>query len=612
MRHTLSQPKGRRRVSMTLIALFGWYASGASGLQAAPPKTPKHIDKALTKLLRGATDDSLLPVIVSVKPGAKDDVTEKVKKKGHDKKQDFTVVNAFSADLSPSAIRSLSEDSDVLGVSFDAPVSVSSLTSDVSGRALNSAYSLKATLGIAGSGLTGNNVTVAVIDSGIFKAPDFDGRIVKFVDFTQGGAAVVSPLDPFGHGTHVAGIIAGSESEAPGLAPKVKLVGLRVLDAQGQGSTSNVIAAIQWATTNKAAYKIDVINLSLGHPIEESAATDPLVQAVEGAVRAGIVVVVSAGNEGVDETTGLPSYAGILSPGNAPSAITVGAEQTRDTTQRGDDLVASYSSRGPTWYDAFAKPDVVAPGHRMLSVADKTQNMYMAYPSQRGPSYGGGKEYLYLSGTSMSAAVVSGSVALMIEAARNKFTASATPKPNAVKAMLMASAFGLGDDKGKAYDAFTQGAGALNTAGALTLAQSLDPRVKVGSNWLTSGLLESSVVDGQTISWAGGIVWGKRLYAGSLLYANDAAWDLKTVWGADFGSSSAYPLNDDVVWGILSTWSADVVDATRKQIVWGNAKQIVWGNAKQIVWGNARQIVWGNSLLSAASENSLGDASATR
>jgi len=114
-----------------------------------------------------------------------------------------------------------------------------------------------------------------------------------------------------------------SNGQYEGVAPAAHLIGLRVLDDSGSGSTSDVIAAIEFATANKAALGIDVMNLSLGHPPYESAATDPLVQAVQAATQAGIVMVVSAGNAGVNPTTGLVGYAGLLAPGNAPNAITV-------------------------------------------------------------------------------------------------------------------------------------------------------------------------------------------------------------------------------------------------------------------------------------------------
>src|SRR5262249_2805744 len=125
-----------------------------------------------------------------------------------------------------------------------------------------------------------------------------------------------------------------------GVAPKARIVSLKVLDRHGAGLTSDVIDAIEFAVQNRERLKIDIINLSLGHPIYEPRATDPLVQAVEAAVRAGIVVVASAGNFGKNPATGVAGYAGITSPGNAESAITVGAVDTRDTVSRLDDVVA--------------------------------------------------------------------------------------------------------------------------------------------------------------------------------------------------------------------------------------------------------------------------------
>jgi serine protease AprX len=191
-----------------------------------------------------------------------------------------------------------------------------------------------------------------------------------------------------------------SSGKYDGVAQSVRFVVLKVLDRNGKGKTSSLIDSIEYVIANKDRLGIHVINLSLGHPIFESAATDPLVQAVERASRAGLIVVAAAGNVGKNPETGLPGYGGIASPGNAPSAITVGAANTLDTAARSDDRVAGYSSRGPSWYDGFAKPDVVAPGHLLVSDAPALSTLSTTYPSlvinesQR--------SYLKLSGTSMS------------------------------------------------------------------------------------------------------------------------------------------------------------------------------------------------------------------
>ena len=187
-------------------------------------------------------------------------------------------------------------DSCATAISIDAVVSADA--AQASGG--TPAYSLRATLGLNATSGQGTGLGVAVIDSGIAPVADVGARITAFYDFTRGDIATV-PQDEYGHGTHVAGLIAGngaSGSQYQGIAPNVRLIGLKVLDAVGQGRTSDVIRAIDFARTHKAALGIDVINLSLGHPIYEPAATDPLVQAVERAVRAGIVVVASAGNSG--------------------------------------------------------------------------------------------------------------------------------------------------------------------------------------------------------------------------------------------------------------------------------------------------------------------------
>src|SRR5581483_11596945 len=178
--------------------------------------------------------------------------------------------------------------------------------------------------------------------------------------------------DRYGHGTHVAGIIAGAPGRSAdtrdyrGVAYGANIVSLRVLDETGAGVASDVIEAIDWAIENRRAYNIRIINLSLGAPVVQSYRDDPLCEAVERAVAAGIVVVAAAGNRGVT-SDGRTVLGSITSPGNSPSAITVGALDTHGTAVRSDDTVAKFSSKGPTAFDFVLKPDVVAPGTRVVS-----------------------------------------------------------------------------------------------------------------------------------------------------------------------------------------------------------------------------------------------------
>src|SRR5215467_1762350 len=225
----------------------------------------------------------------------------------------------------------------------------------------------------------GTGVGVAVIDSGVYDHDDLQtadytaSRIVYSESFVAGDP---STNDAYGHGTHVAGIIAGNGADSQmgyshtyiGLAPNANIINLRVLDGNGAGSDSQVIAAIQRAIQLKSTYNIRVINLSLGRPIQESYALDPVCQAVEAAWKAGIVVVVAAGNNGRDNSQGTDGYATIQAPGNEPAVITVGATKTNNTPTRADDTIASYSSKGPTLLDHVVKPDLVAPGNRIVSL----------------------------------------------------------------------------------------------------------------------------------------------------------------------------------------------------------------------------------------------------
>ena len=566
------------------------------GLDAFAAQEPGQLGKGhkLDAYLRQQSDSGNggdEQVIVTLKPGAKAKDLLNLQQMGLRFRNELRR-GAVSGTLSRKLLRKLAKESDVVNISHDSLVQGDGLVSSLAGTALNSAYTLRRTLGIDRAGYNsaadGTGVTVAVIDSGIYRSPDFGGRIVAFADFT-GGTSLTS-VDPYGHGTHVAGTIGGGASEVPGIASDVKLISLRVLDGNGQGTTSNVIRAIQWAIDNRVSKSIDIINLSLGHPVYEPAASDPLVQAVEAAVRSGIIVVVSAGNVGRHPQTGVTGYGGIASPGNAPSAITVGAVRTQNTTRRTDDLVAEYSSRGPTWYDASPKPDLVAPGHRILSASDSTLKLYNAYPTLRGPDYNRGKQYLYLSGTSMAAAVTSGTVALLLESSKQRF--GVKPTPHAVKAMLMSTAFTMGDADGARYDTLTQGAGALNGGGAVVLASALDPRRPVGGSWQVAGVNEFTTIDGQVVPWARNIVWGDNIVWSDAIYTNYPMWGSNIVWSD----------NDNIVWSDslrALTQATNIVwsDAVNwlDNIVWGD--NIVWSDNDNIVWSDNDNIVWSDSIF---------------
>ena len=304
-------------------------------------------------------------------------------------------------------------------LSGDLAVQTSTSISDASTAADQTRAGNALLVGLLGiPGVDGQGIGIAVLDSGIAPHSALADRVVANVSFVTGDPGLT---DGFGHGTHVAGIIAGSPAPATGVAPEyaggiapgAMLVNVRVLGADGSGYTSDVIDGIEWVIANRALYNIRVINLSLGHPVTEACATDPLCEAVNQAVQAGIVVVVAAGNTGQTPDGGA-ILGGISSPGNSPYAITVGALNTWGTVDRSDDTVAKFSSRGPTAFDLAVKPDLAAPGTKILSLQADGAYLPAMYPSIH-VAGGNDNAYMYLSGTSLAAPIVSGGVALLLQ-----------------------------------------------------------------------------------------------------------------------------------------------------------------------------------------------------
>ena len=536
-------------------------------------------------------------VIVTLQPGA--DARADVKKLGGKHLRNLRLMNGQVIELPNGQLKQLAKRSDVVRIDWDRPTA----------GPLPQGSKGVAAPGVQRSfGYTGAGVGVAVIDSGVTEWHDdlsYAGsnrkvkvvgnqRVSAFVDFVNGS---MTPYDDHGHGTHVTGIIAGNGYDSvgnhAGIAPAAHIVSLKVLDAHGRGVISDVIAALEYAVANRAAHNIRVINLSVGAAVTTSYNTDPLALAAKRAVDAGIVVVTASGNLGRAPDGG-PQYGGITAPGNAPWVLTVGASDHRNTLSRTDDIVAAFSSRGPTAIDFAAKPDLVAPGTGIVSLSAPGSSLYNAKKQNLldGALGTSSKPYLSLSGTSMAAPAVSGTVALMLEA-------NPSLTPNLVKALLQYTA-----QVQPNVDYMTQGGGFLNARGAVEMARFFWT-AKVGSRYP------------HDTSWARKITWGNRRIGRGVLNPSANAWAIGTVWGSVYDTAG-----DNVVWGTAcetetctnvrwgTTFDGSVTGSFKDDgdnVVWGtfeaDGDNVVWGtvalDGDNVVWGtfvlDGDNVVWGTA-----------------
>jgi len=520
--------------------------------------------------------NALVDVIVQFKVTPRNRHYQRMSARGAVLKTRLHSINAAAFRLPVSAIAKLEKDPDVLYVSPDRTVH------------LNNNYetyepAVLADVAAQQYGFDGTGIGVAIIDSGVADHADFRtagvSRVIHSESFVVGDTSTV---DAYGHGTHVAGIVAGNGASSgagsgyakqiPGMATNANIINLRVLDQNGSGTDSQVIAAIQRAIQLKSQYNIRVINLSLGRPVFESYTLDPLCQAVEQAWQAGIVVVVAAGNNGRDNSQHTRGFATIGAPGNDPAVITVGATRTMQTDTRVDDAIASYSSKGPTLIDHVVKPDIVAPGNRTVSLLVKNSTLDVANPGLEIAPTGTCAttcvaKYFRLSGTSMATPVVSGAVALMLQN-------DPTLTPDTVKARLMKTAwkgFGVYTSSydvfnnlyNNQYDVFTYGAGYLD---------------------IDAALANTDVANGVALSPTAN--YDPTTKTVTIVNTNSVMWGTSVLWGTS------------IVWGNSIIWGNSVVDAS--SVCWGSS--IVWGNSVDqgfsIVWGNS--IVWGTSTATSA------------
>ena len=446
--------------------------------------------------------------------------------------------------------------------------------------------------------LAGEGIAVAVIDSGIdTRHAALRRRVLVTRDFTGGDG-----MDRFGHGTHVAAIIAGRSGrtaetrEQRGIAPGAYLLNLRVLGDDGSGSASDVIEAIDWTIEHRHEYNVRIINLSLGAPVMQPYRDDPLCEAVERAVRAGLVVVVAAGNYG-RTAEGKDVMGGIATPGNSPFAITVGALDTHGTAKRSDDTLAPYSAKGPTRFDLNLKPDVVAPGTRVVSAEAADSYLARTY-AVRHVAGTGANAYIQLSGTSMAAGVVSGGVALLLEQRPHL-------KPFDARAILEVTSTFMPE-----VGVVGAGAGSVNLIAAVGFAAKPSTTVRsiiANEAAVASGILITNR-DEQLLSGAIARRYNKGSASRTLraLSGDSIVWGASggdsIVWGAGAGDSIVWGASgDSIVWGTGGgdsiVWGAGSGDS----IVWGaSGDSIVWGTSAgdSIVWGaaaNGDSIVWGTS-----------------
>ncbi len=386
-------------IATFLVIVAGLVAGQVGAADAAnqPAYTsPGLLDQA------AAAPDQLFAVIVQ---GTKDHSSSDVGKEVSDVQSDqpargskltrkFVSISGVSATLSGRQILKLAKKSWVESITRDTKVE---LTGYTNGQLWVSASGVSSTWAALPS--TAAYPTIAIVDSGVTNIGELGTRFLGNVNF------VTSPANygAYGHGTFVSSIAAGEDPGYAGAEPHANIVSLKVLDGLGAGSKSDVIAACDWILQNKAAYNIRVANFSLntgGDRIQY----DALDRAVEALWLNGVTVVVAAGNYAVNGAQSNVGYA----PANDPFVITVGASDTRGTATRADDVAAPWSAWGYT-QDGFFKPEVAAPGRHLIGAVPTGANLLAQFPDRLvSPNY------MWMSGTSFAAPVVSGIAATVL------------------------------------------------------------------------------------------------------------------------------------------------------------------------------------------------------
>ena len=472
---------------------------------AAAAPAPSRLDDELAQRLQTTPGADPIPVIVEgaadTSPGAQLSARarraeDRVRGSGGRVVASSNLLGATVAELTPAQIRALAGDPAVGRIHFDAPVSASAVSTDPSTGGPTPVV-FQQTVGAPDAwqaGDTGQGVTVAVLDTGIDdNAAAFGGRVKARVDLID--PAHPAQGDPAGHGTHVAGIVAaGRTFPSPGIAPDASLVSVRVLDQDGHSRVSTIILGLEWVVAHKASLGIRVAVMALGAPAAAGYRDDPLASAAELAWRSGLVVVVAAGNDG-------PGAGTIQTPGIDPLVLTVGASDDAGTASPADDVLPTWSSIGPT-PDDLAKPDLVAPGRKIVSVRVAGSTIDL-----QSPTHVEGPTTIRFSGTSEAAGVAAGAAALLVQQ-RPELT------PGQTKALLTHGARPLAG-----ASAAAQGAGLLNVTRSMAdrTPHVSRPHLPPANGLIRAVLpaiadqLANGEVDGDKVLWDR-VLWDKVLW----------------------------------------------------------------------------------------------------
>jgi subtilisin family serine protease len=516
-------------------------------------------------------------VLVRVEPGTEGPVAQQVRLLGGDPAKPLTVLPGFLAKVPTDRVATVAAIPGVTGVVDGVDIGFDPALYDQQ-KISSSLYQIALNIGADQSwknGYTGAGVDVAVIDSGVAAVPELQGNTVTGPDLSFGSGDAADGMDLFGHGTHMSGIIAGRDPSVPldarslpeaaktkfvGIAPGARIVNMKVAAPDGAVDVSQVIAAIDWVVQHRGSdgLNIRVLNLSFGTDGIQDYQVDPLTFAVENAWKHGIVVVVSAGNDGY----GSPR---LNDPAYDPYVLAVGASDTNGTTSQSDDFIADFSSRG----DATRRPDVVAPGRSVVSLRAPDSLIDQAFPGGRI-----GDTLFRGSGTSQAAAVTSGAVALLLQQ-------YPTLTPDQVKAALVNTGLKLKTSKGVVLDAgmksidLDQAAGKVKDvlAGKIASVQSFPPATGLGS--LDAARGSEHLADGETIlrgevdvtgaawdpaTWsaasANGLTWSNAAWTGARW--RDAQWN-GARWKSDGWTGSRWR---DASW-TGSRWRNDTWTGTR-------------------------------------------------